>query len=659
MDELLKSLDHEEDDQPSATDNSTSAGAGEDTMDESKLSSRAEELPRRVYEVAGDALPGNAPASVRHVDLDAAQPLRSWREKKADAMRALHALAQWQSEQAGPADMPSVAREGAEDEKDLPWHQIMAQKHHQHVTKMMEEQQGSAAEQAFRESVQQAAAESKANVEKQARKRKKKKGFLIIGEDDEEIQQVSAPATDRGRRRGGAFSRIAGPVDRPEAAAPVSSEKREDAAEPEADRPIPMAVPAVSPEDTLHITARAAVTGEKIVKLTLQGSALVQDLREAIQQSWQADGVLQISYEEVALDDDWRLCDTGLCDHATVFVDRMPPLYVLTTSADHTARIWRTAKDGKYAELRGHDLQVQQGSFAATDVRVVTASVDGTARVWSSITGLCEWTLRGHEGQVLTAVFSRDGEFVLTASTDKTARIWKVEDGSCLLQLQGHRGAVNMARFSPNDAQVVTASADETLRLWRSDTGECIRTYTGHQSGVFKVLFSPNGAWLLSTCIDGPPRVLSNFNADATPLEGHFGGALHGNFSPDSAQVVTGGHDGHVRLWSTHTGKPLQTLKGHTSQITCVVFSPNGASVVSSAADSTARIWEAASGRCIRILRGHADAVSQVTLSHDGWMLVTGSVDGTARVWSTESGRCSQVLKGHRSAVISVEFSHM
>ena len=63
---------------------------------------------------------------------------------------------------------------------------------------------------------------------------------------------------------------------------------------------------------------------------------------------------------------------------------------------------------------------------------VVTASADSTARVWTVEDGVLRQTLQGHTGLVLSAAVSRDGTRVVTSSYDQTARIWSLQTGELL-----------------------------------------------------------------------------------------------------------------------------------------------------------------------------------------------------------------------------------
>jgi WD40 repeat protein len=120
--------------------------------------------------------------------------------------------------------------------------------------------------------------------------------------------------------------------------------------------------------------------------------------------------------------------------------------------------------------LRGHEEGVMFAVFSPDGDWVVTASADKTARVWRADGQGEPVVLRGHEDAVTSAAFSPDGEWVVTASLDKTARIWPVGVAS----LQGLLHTTLNACLSPAQRErFLWETADEA----RSAHEQCERAY--------------------------------------------------------------------------------------------------------------------------------------------------------------------------------------
>ena len=148
-------------------------------------------------------------------------------------------------------------------------------------------------------------------------------------------------------------------------------------------------------------------------------------------------------------------------------------------------------------------------------------------------------------------------------------------------------------------------------------------------------------------------------------LTGHTEEVSSVAFSPDGKRIVTGSNDRTARLWDAATGQEILALKGHTLWITSVAFSPDGKRIVTGAGDYSqpgkmqgeAKVWDAATGQELLSLRGHADCVWAVRFSPDGQHIVTASDDQTARVWDAATGQEIFTFRGHAGGVRSVAFS--
>ena len=81
------------------------------------------------------------------------------------------------------------------------------------------------------------------------------------------------------------------------------------------------------------------------------------------------------------------------------------------------------------------------------------------------------------------------------------------------------------------------------------------------------------------------------------------------------------------------SGRVLQTLIGHTADITCAAFSPDGRRLATASFDRTIKLWDTATGQDVSTLRGHTAGVVALAFSPDGNRIASGGIDHTARVW--------------------------
>jgi WD40 repeat protein len=120
-----------------------------------------------------------------------------------------------------------------------------------------------------------------------------------------------------------------------------------------------------------------------------------------------------------------------LHERAVLTADLSPDgRFVLTGSADCSARMWSLHSGAVVAGPLRHSGWIRCCQFSPNGNEIVTASDDGTARIWDAQSGVLKVPPLRHLGPVRSAAFSPDGTKVITASNDGTARIWNAQSGS-------------------------------------------------------------------------------------------------------------------------------------------------------------------------------------------------------------------------------------
>ncbi len=118
--------------------------------------------------------------------------------------------------------------------------------------------------------------------------------------------------------------------------------------------------------------------------------------------------------------------------------------------------------------------------------------------------------------------------------------------------------------------------------------------------------------------------------------------------SPNLPQAIATGHsDGQIILWNVTTGKPFQTLTGHTKAINSLVITPDGQTLISGSDDRTIKIWDLPSAALKTTLTGHRDTVSALAVSPDSQTLISGSWDNQIYLWNLRTYERLHSLSGH------------
>ena len=305
------------------------------------------------------------------------------------------------------------------------------------------------------------------------------------------------------------------------------------------------------------------------------------------------------------------------------------------------AKVWNLKNTFGGVQFIGHDGPVYQASFSPNGKFVVTSSADHSARIWDTTTGqsLITLNMNGHTDadQLRGAVFSPDSKFVLTAGADGTARLWDAATGKELRRFEGHTDVSYRAVFSPDGNYIVTARWDGTARVWDTPTGTTILIYRNQSPAhVNRVAFSPDGKFVVTSGDDGTARIWNIHNGKDLIVFKHEEGVTGVDFSSDGKFLITGSYDGTVRLWDIASGTEVRHFTGHTGWVFSTEFSHDEKYILSGGADATVRLWDLQTGQEVRRFLGHTNEVRNVTFSPDGKYILTASSDGIARLWLTD-----------------------
>ncbi|KIW04116.1 hypothetical protein, variant [Verruconis gallopava] len=126
--------------------------------------------------------------------------------------------------------------------------------------------------------------------------------------------------------------------------------------------------------------------------------------------------------------------------------------------------------------------------------------------------------------------------------------------------------------------------------------------------------------------------------------------------SPGSVNLVSGGGDGNIHLWSLEQDTPIGTLTGHESRVARVDIHPLRKYIASASHDMTWRLWDIETMTELQLQEGHSREVHTVGFNVDGSLLASAGMDSVGRVWDIRTGKMAMFLDSHIQPIHTLDW---
>ena len=335
---------------------------------------------------------------------------------------------------------------------------------------------------------------------------------------------------------------------------------------------------------------------------------------------------------------------------------------IVSGSRDGTLKIWESGSGAAVGTLSGHTGPVDAVAWSPDGTRIVSGSQDGTVKLWEGV-GAEVATPSGHTRKVNAVSWSPDGTRIVSGSEDTTLKIWDGASGTEIATLATPRdapGRVKAVAWSPDGTRIASAAME--LSVWDAASGAELAVHRDRPGWVEAVDYAPDGAAIVTGTDDAiqvwdtaeKSRRLFGRGHALTTLDRKYGvqGTVNAvACSPDGVHIAFSQHADRrfpgsrntLNIWDTDTGEN-GPLTSNTGRVCAVAYSPDGTRIVSGSHEGTLKIWESGTGAEIATLTGHAGTVNAVAWSPDGTRIVSGSADNTLRVWDARQMVCLAIL---------------
>ena len=373
---------------------------------------------------------------------------------------------------------------------------------------------------------------------------------------------------------------------------------------------------------------------------------------------------------------------------------------VITSSADHTLKLWNAATGAELATLTGNAAPVSSMAISPNGRVLASGARDNTIKLWDIPQTKPLRSLAGHQAAATAFAFNREATLFVSASRDKTVRLCDTQKPGDPVIIEGHTTDVTAAAYRADRNQVATADAAGFIRLWRTIDNHQDGTIGAHRGEVTALSYHSNNQQLISTGSDGLAKVWQLPVIPSREIVSEEQPVDVAVISIDGQLIATAGMlNDHptIVIRKVDDGSVVASLLGHEARVTALAFNSNHTRLVSASEDKTVRVWDIsdaavpellkyadtkllsapstspmrrqflsagadmkihqwnlADGVLVRSIEGHTGEINDLAVS--ATTVASASVDGTVRLWNRSNGQAVRTIQ-HGSPVRQIAIS--
>lgn len=172
--------------------------------------------------------------------------------------------------------------------------------------------------------------------------------------------------------------------------------------------------------------------------------------------------------------------------------------FALSSSWDHTLRLWDLSTGQTTRRFVGHTKDVLSVAFSADNRQIVSGSRDRTIKLWNTL-GECKYTImdEGHTEWVSCVRFSPSTQnpLIVSSGWDKMVKVWNLTNCKLRTPLVKHSGYLNAVTVSPDGSLCASGGKDGVAMLWDLQEGKHLYSLEANDI-IHSLCFSPNRYWL-------------------------------------------------------------------------------------------------------------------------------------------------------------------
>lgn len=251
------------------------------------------------------------------------------------------------------------------------------------------------------------------------------------------------------------------------------------------------------------------------------------------------------------------------------------------------------------------------------------------------------------EVPVRCAKFITRKQWFIAGTDDMYLRVYNYNTMEKVKEWEAHTDYIRFVEIHPNRPLILSSSDDMSIKLWDWEKDfECTQVSPFLQ-GRFEHFFPAADFFFLfpSSPLHEPRTSLEN-----QIFEGHAHYVMMVRINPrDTQTFASASLDRSIKVWGLTAGSPHFSLEGagaHDRGVNCIDYYPGGDKpyLLSGADDRTVKIWDYQTKACLQTLEGHSHNVSSVCFHPRLPLIISASEDGTVRLWHSTTYRPETTL---------------
>ncbi|XP_020597298.1 coatomer subunit beta'-1-like [Phalaenopsis equestris] len=208
---------------------------------------------------------------------------------------------------------------------------------------------------------------------------------------------------------------------------------------------------------------------------------------------------------------------------------------------------------------------------------------------------------------------------------------------------------VRSAKFIARKQWVVAGADDMFIRVYNYNTMDKVKVFEAHTDYIRCVAVHPTLPYVLSSSDD---MLIKLWDWEkgwmcTQIFEGHSHYIMQVTINPkDTNTFASASLDRTIKIWNLGSPDPNFTLDAHMKGVNCVDYFTGGDRpyLITGSDDQTAKVWDYQTKSCVQTLEGHTHNVSSVCFHPELPIIITGSEDGTIRIWHATTYRLENTL---------------